>query len=89
MRKFLFVVGCGMLWLVLASCGRQAQLVPLDNVIDFNQPEARCSTGRHAFRGIKALCRGLQDEATNNHCAQAQRKSLFTSKGCPGTFTPY
>ena len=78
---------------LLASCGKETfwnQLADDEaHSYDIGPPQVACSTGRHAFRGLTAYCSGLQDELANNRCAQALRRSIFISAGCPGRFTPY
>jgi hypothetical protein len=42
-----------------------------------------CSTDRHTYSSVAALCEGLADEARNNRCAYYPRLEMANKYGCP------
>ena len=56
-----------------------------------------CSTEKHTFTSLDALCKGLEDNMLNNNgCNDLETRAILANKRkdyfyqmCPGTFTPF
>ena len=88
--KFVLLIA-SLFILAFAGCGKSTgteESALSSNSFSYEAFQQGCDTGKHDLATLSEFCTALQDEKLNHGCAQNARKTFFTTRSCPGTFTP-
>lgn len=73
-----------LMWIVavvaLGACSKKIENKKESLSYEFTVPG--CTTGKHTFNSVSALCTGLANDARNNNCAHGDRYRLAQQYKC-------
>jgi hypothetical protein len=79
--KMKWVVSAVIIGLAVMGCSKSEK----KESISYDFTENGCPTGNKTFSSVAEMCKGLQDDELNNHCAEASREAHF-KQNCSGSF---